>query len=103
MAAAKFMDCQAKWFELCGVPVQSRRVVLPDLGITAGLLEAGQGEPLLLLHGGGGLADDWAPLAAQLQDQFPCSWSISPAMGSPTPSISAVSTSRSTPSGSSQP
>lgn len=67
---AKFRDYQRAYLEQQGLRFRSTRLAVPDVGYTVEALEAGEGEPLLLLHGGGGLADDWAPLAARLQDRF---------------------------------
>ena len=46
-------------------------VCLPKFNIKVRVLEVGQGEPLLFVHGSPNAAPKWAPLAAQLSD-FRC-------------------------------
>lgn len=50
-----------------GVKAQTRWVDLREPRIRVRLLEAGEGEPVLFIHGGGGEAVDWAPLLAGLR------------------------------------
>jgi len=50
-----------------GVRAQTRWVELREPRMRVRLLEAGEGEPVLFIHGGGGEAVDWAPLLARLE------------------------------------
>jgi len=56
-----YLQTQAEVLEGTGMPVTSRTVPMPAPFGAAHLLEAGSGEPLLLLHGGSVVAQ-WAPL-----------------------------------------
>jgi pimeloyl-ACP methyl ester carboxylesterase len=49
---------------LAGAPVAERRLVLA--GVATAVLEAGHGPPVVLLHGQGGWAGMWLPVAADL-------------------------------------
>jgi pimeloyl-ACP methyl ester carboxylesterase len=49
---------------LAGVPVEERR--LPLAGMSTALLEGGDGPPIVLLHGPGGNAGDWARVIPSL-------------------------------------
>lgn len=53
-------------FARYGLQPRSRLINLSDPAVQAHLLEMGAGGPLVLIHGGGGTAGDWAPLAARL-------------------------------------
>lgn len=48
--------------------IEGRLVQLPDIAMH--VEEMGTGEPLLLMHGFGGCAHDWAPFAKALSTQF---------------------------------
>jgi pimeloyl-ACP methyl ester carboxylesterase len=50
-----------------GVRATSRFVGLREPAMRAHVLEAGEGEPAVFLHGGDGEAVNWAPLMAELQ------------------------------------
>ncbi len=63
---ARFLDAERAFFEQSGVAVRSTFVELPRPHLRARLLEAGAGDPILLLHGGGGSAGLFAPLMACL-------------------------------------
>ncbi len=83
-----FEQAERRLFAACGVQVQSRRVRLADPPVGVRVLEAGDGPPLVLVHGSGMSASTWAPLmpylgARQLID------STSPGSGSATPSTTA--------------
>lgn len=62
----RFLDAERAFFEHSGVSVRSTFVELPQPRLRARLLEAGAGDPILLLHGGGGSAGLFAPLMACL-------------------------------------
>src|SRR5581483_6621610 len=65
--ADAFEDAERQLFEACGVQVTSRRVRLTDPPLYVRVLEAGDGPPLLLVHGSGMSASTWAPLMAHLR------------------------------------
>lgn len=52
------------------VSAQSRFVNIPMLSLTAHVLEAGRGNPVVLVHGGGASAVQFAPMLAALQNDF---------------------------------
>lgn len=60
--AAAFENAERHLFEACGVQVTSRRVRLIDPPVAVRVLETGDGEPLVLVHGSGMSASTWAPL-----------------------------------------
>ena len=63
----RFVALQQQLLDHYGVRATSRflRLRLPHMRVH--VLEAGQGRPLLIFHGGDGEAVDWAPLMAPLQ------------------------------------
>jgi pimeloyl-ACP methyl ester carboxylesterase len=67
-AVATFIDLEQRLLDFYGVRAESRhiRVAAPDLRIH--VLDAGDGDPVVILHGGDGEGVDWAPLMARLQD-----------------------------------
>ncbi len=65
-SAKAFEEAQRQLFAACGVTVASRRVRLADPPLAVRVLEAGEGPPLLLVHGSGMSASTWAPLMAHL-------------------------------------
>ena len=52
------------------VSARSRFVKIPKLSLTAHVLEAGRGDPVVLVHGGGATAVYFAPMLAALQKDF---------------------------------
>jgi 2-hydroxy-6-oxonona-2,4-dienedioate hydrolase len=54
------------------VAARSRFVHLHNPDLTARVLEAGTGEPLVLIHGGGGCRAQFAPLMGRLQQSARC-------------------------------
>jgi 2-hydroxy-6-oxonona-2,4-dienedioate hydrolase len=54
-------------FALYGLEPETVAIALPAVGVGSRVLVAGEGPPLLLLHGGSGSAAQWAPLMASLQ------------------------------------
>lgn len=66
-AVERFRGLQGRFLAACGVKASSRFVELAKPAMRAHVLEAGAGEPLLLLHGGDGEAVNWAPTMAHLQ------------------------------------
>jgi pimeloyl-ACP methyl ester carboxylesterase len=55
-------------FDACAMQIVSRRVRLTDPPVAVRVLEAGDGPPLLLVHGSGMSASTWAPLLPYLAD-----------------------------------
>ena len=67
---ATFIGLQDRLLAYYRVEATSRLVSLRQPALTAHLLEAGAGEPAVVLHGGDGEAVDWAPLLRRLQDHL---------------------------------
>jgi pimeloyl-ACP methyl ester carboxylesterase len=63
----QFIEMQGKLLAFYGVKAASRFLDLRRPSLHAHVLEAGEGEPLVLLHGGDGEAVNWAPLMGPLQ------------------------------------
>src|SRR5581483_4581385 len=61
-----FEQAEHRLFAACGVHVTSRRVHLADPSVDVRVLEAGDGPPLILVHGSGMSASTWAPLMPYL-------------------------------------
>lgn len=66
-AVERFVTLQSRLLDHYGVRATSRFVDLARPAMRAHYLEAGEGEPLIFLHGGDGEAVNWAPLMAVLQ------------------------------------
>ena len=62
-----FEDAERRLFASCGVPFLGRRVRLADPAVAVRVLEAGEGPPLVLVHGSGMSASTWAPLMPWLR------------------------------------
>lgn len=75
-----FTKLQAQWFAHYGTKIQSYFITPPHLERRVHILECGQGEPVLMLHGGNAFAALWEPLLNLLQphlhlyapDRFGC-------------------------------
>ena len=65
--AAAFEAAERRLFDACAMQVVSRRVHLTDPPVAVRVLEAGDGPPLLLVHGSGMSAATWAPLVPYLK------------------------------------
>ena len=63
---AAFEAAERRLFDACAMQVISRRVRLTDPPLAVRVLEAGDGPPLLLVHGSGMSASTWAPLLPYL-------------------------------------
>jgi pimeloyl-ACP methyl ester carboxylesterase len=61
-ATTAFEHAERRLFAACGVQVATRRVRLADPPLAVRVLEAGDGSPLVLVHGSGMSAPTWAPL-----------------------------------------
>lgn len=66
----EFKKAQQKLLDKYAVSARSSYLKLTKPTFTAHLLEAGQGDPVLMLHGGGSFACQFAPLMASLQNDF---------------------------------
>ncbi len=66
-AIRRFIELQEKLLGFYGVRATSRFVELTKPRMRAHVLEAGEGEPLVIFHGGDGEAVNWAPLMSPLQ------------------------------------
>lgn len=66
-AIERFTRLQGEFLRSCSVNARSRFVDLARPAMRAHVLEAGAGEPVVLLHGGDGEAVNWAPTMAHLQ------------------------------------
>jgi pimeloyl-ACP methyl ester carboxylesterase len=65
-ATRSFEQAERRLFAACGVQPVSRRVALADPPLAVRVLEAGDGPPLILVHGSGMNASTWAPLMPYL-------------------------------------
>ena len=63
---AAFEAAERRLFDACAMQIVSRRVRLDDPPRAVHVLEAGDGPPLLLVHGSGMSAATWAPLMPYL-------------------------------------
>jgi pimeloyl-ACP methyl ester carboxylesterase len=66
-ATQRFVALQQRLLDHYGVRATSRFVHLRSPAMRVHVLEAGQGPPLVIFHGGDGEAVDWAPLMGHLQ------------------------------------
>ncbi len=62
-----FEQAERRLFAACGVQVEGRRVCLADPPVAVRVIEAGDGPPLVLVHGSGMSASTWAPLMPYLK------------------------------------
>ncbi len=69
MATNAFAEAERQLFAACGATVATRRVRLADPPLDVRVIEAGEGPPLLLVHGSGMSASTWAPLMPFLPDR----------------------------------
>lgn len=63
---AAFRAAERAYHESEGVSVVEQTFDVPRMNISARYLEAGEGPPVLMVHGGGGLASGWTPLIPHL-------------------------------------
>ncbi len=73
---ARYRQAEQRWWDTFGVRPVERWVELPGLGTVVRVLEvgteAGEGPPVLFLHGASAGATSWAPLAARLASRHRC-------------------------------
>jgi len=65
---ASFQAAERRLFNACGLDAAGRRVRLADPPLTVRVVEAGDGPPVVLVHGSGMSASTWAPLMPYLRD-----------------------------------
>lgn len=61
-----FRAAERAYHESQGVSVVEKTFDVPGMGISARYFEVGTGPPVLVVHGGGGLASGWIPLIPHL-------------------------------------
>lgn len=66
----QFKIAQQNLLNKYNVEARSKYVKLNSPAMTAHILEAGRGDPVLMLHGGGAYAGQFAPLMSELQKDF---------------------------------
>jgi 2-hydroxy-6-oxonona-2,4-dienedioate hydrolase len=64
-----YRAAEAKLFDAYGVDPTEHWVEVPELGTRIRVLETGEGEPVLFLHGSPNAAATWIPLTAGLPDR----------------------------------
>jgi pimeloyl-ACP methyl ester carboxylesterase len=68
--AERYQQLEQRLFEHAGLAATSRMVELPSVGTRIHLFEAGQGEPVVFLHGGAGIGAEHIPVVARLARRF---------------------------------
>jgi pimeloyl-ACP methyl ester carboxylesterase len=66
VTTSEFEAAERRLFEVYGLEVESRFLELRDPPVRARVMESGEGAPVVLVHGGGGVGATWAPLVARL-------------------------------------
>jgi len=69
-AARRYAELQARVLAGAGVAAHSRFVRLAEPAIRGHVLEVGSGAPVVLVHGGGGFAAQWAGIMKPLSERF---------------------------------
>jgi pimeloyl-ACP methyl ester carboxylesterase len=69
-AEKRFRDSENAMLARYGVPAASRFHEIDEPRLRVHVIEAGQGEPLLFIHGGNSVAAAWIPLLAKLHQRF---------------------------------
>jgi pimeloyl-ACP methyl ester carboxylesterase len=70
LAEERFRELQALAMAHYGLPGVSKHLPLADSSLTVHAIDAGQGDPVLFLHGGNSVAAGWIPLLALLSDRY---------------------------------
>ena len=65
-ATSGFESAERRLFEVYGLEAESRLLELRDPQMRARVMETGEGAPVVLVHGGGGVGATWAPLMAKM-------------------------------------
>jgi pimeloyl-ACP methyl ester carboxylesterase len=65
-ATSGFESAERRLFEVYGLEAESRFLELRDPHMRARVIETGEGAPVVLVHGGGGVGTTWAPLMAKM-------------------------------------
>jgi pimeloyl-ACP methyl ester carboxylesterase len=61
-----FESAERRLFKVYGLRAESRFLELRDPPMRARVFETGEGAPVILVHGGGGVGATWAPLMARM-------------------------------------
>ncbi len=69
-AARRYAELQAKVLADTGVVARSRFVRLAKPAVRTHVLETGAGAPVVLVHGGGGFAAEWAGIMKPLAERY---------------------------------
>ena len=69
-AEDRFREAQERLFAQTGTRANSRFVTIAEPAMRVHVLEAGSGEPVLMIHGGNSVAAAWEPLFSLLQPHF---------------------------------
>ncbi len=69
-AIDRYKTAEKRLFETCNVRGRSRYVALAKPPIRLRVFEGGQGEPLVMIHGGGATLAEFAPLLGLLEKDF---------------------------------
>lgn len=69
-AARQYAELQSKVLADAGVAARSTFVTLPKPAVRTHVLETGSGAPVVLVHGGGGFAAEWAGIMKPLSERF---------------------------------
>jgi pimeloyl-ACP methyl ester carboxylesterase len=69
-AEGRYEEKQNALLNFYAVPFQSHYFQIPSPNLRVHVLEAGHGEPVLMIHGGNASASQWVPLMARLQPNF---------------------------------
>jgi pimeloyl-ACP methyl ester carboxylesterase len=69
-ADARFQRLQSALLHAEGVPAVSRFLDVPRPPLRVHVIEAGAGDPVVLIHGGNSVAIGWLPLLARLHSRF---------------------------------
>jgi pimeloyl-ACP methyl ester carboxylesterase len=65
-ATSVFESAERRLFEVYGLEAESRFLELRAPQMRARVMETGEGAPVVLVHGGGGVGATWAPLIAKM-------------------------------------
>jgi pimeloyl-ACP methyl ester carboxylesterase len=69
-AEVRFRATQRRLFAQTGTRANSRFVAIAEPAMQVHVLEAGSGQPVLMIHGGNSVAAAWEPLLSLLQPHF---------------------------------